>query len=58
MDHSKNHNENPAVSCDVKNCSYHDSDDLCSASKIKVGPTFAVSSTDTVCDTFRPKGKL
>lgn len=48
---------NPSVHCDVRNCVYHDGDDTCSANKISVGPTFAVSSNDTICATFKPKNK-
>ena len=45
------------VTCDVKNCSYHDGDCYCTAHKINVGPTYATSCTDTVCATFKQKGK-
>jgi len=43
------------ISCDVKNCAYHDGDSYCTADKISVGPQNAVSCTDTVCATFKPK---
>ena len=43
------------VSCDVKNCVYHDEYDRCTADRIAVGPTYATSSSDTVCAPFRPK---
>ena len=43
------------VSCYVKNCVYHDEYDRCTADRIAVGPTYATSSSDTVCATFRPK---
>ena len=43
------------ISCDVKNCQYHQGDCYCTAEKIAVGPSFATSSTDTVCATFKPK---
>lgn len=43
------------IHCDVTNCAFHDPNCKCSANQIKVGPTFASSSTDTVCSTFRPK---
>lgn len=46
---------NPTVHCDVKNCVYHDGDQSCSANAITVGPTYAVSSTDTACATFKQK---
>lgn len=44
----------PHVCCDVKNCAYHGGDDVCAADKIRVGPVHAVSTTDTVCVTFKP----
>lgn len=43
------------ISCDVKNCVYHDEYDHCTADRIAVGPTYASSTSDTVCATFRPK---
>ena len=43
------------IVCDVKNCQYHEGDSHCTAQKIAVGPSFATSSTDTVCATFKPK---
>lgn len=47
--------ENKGVSCDVINCVYHDGECHCTASKINVGPSYAVSCTDTVCATFKQK---
>jgi hypothetical protein len=46
---------NHGITCDVKNCTYHEGDCHCTAEKIAVGPSFATSSTDTVCATFKPK---
>ncbi len=43
------------IRCDVKNCHYHQKDDSCSAQEVSVGPTFANSSADTVCATFKPQ---
>ncbi len=43
------------VVCDVKNCAYHDGDSYCAASRIAVGPSFAKTSGETVCATFKPK---
>lgn len=48
-------NVNAGINCDVKNCRYHEGDCYCTADKIVVGPSFATSSTDTVCATFKPK---
>lgn len=42
------------VCCDVKNCTYHDGETHCTAKEITVGPTYASSSNDTVCATFKP----
>ncbi len=46
------------ISCDVKNCVYHDGDAYCTADRIAVGPTYASSASDTVCATFCPKHGL
>jgi len=43
------------ISCDVKNCVYHDGDSFCTADKIAVGPSYATSCTDTVCASFKQK---
>lgn len=44
------------IVCDVKNCVYHGAcDNCCTASAISVGPSYAESSAETVCATFRPK---
>ena len=43
------------ISCDVRNCVYHDGDCYCTAEKIAVGPSYATTSQDTVCATFKPK---
>mgnify|MGYP002255416161 FL=1 len=40
------------ISCDVKNCKYHDKANNCNAGHIKVGNSNATSSTDTKCETF------
>ena len=43
------------IYCNVKNCSYHDGENYCTANKINVGPSFATNCTDTVCSTFKQK---
>lgn len=43
------------LSCNVKNCVYNEDDRYCTASRINVGPSYAISSTETVCATFKPK---
>lgn len=40
------------ISCEVKNCKYHDMSDRCTAGHIKVGDTSATSVSDTACETF------
>ncbi len=41
------------VVCDVKNCVYHDGENRCMAKQISVGPSFASSTADTLCATFK-----
>ncbi|HEX3026715.1 MAG TPA: DUF1540 domain-containing protein [Clostridia bacterium] len=43
------------IHCEVTNCVYHDRKGKCAADEIKVGPTYASNSTETVCSTFEPK---
>lgn len=43
------------ISCDVKNCAYHEGECHCCAPRISVGPCNATCSGDTVCVTFKPK---
>ena len=45
-------NEIKGISCDVKNCKYHDKANCCNAGHIKVGNSNATSVTDTKCETF------
>lgn len=40
--------------CRVKDCEYHDSSDLCTATKVEVGGKNCCSSCDTECVTFKP----
>lgn len=42
------------IVCDVLNC-YYNKSKSCVAGQIKVGPQNAITSGDTVCDTFRPQ---
>lgn len=41
------------VVCDVKNCMYNDGESRCTAKQISVGPSFASSTADTLCATFK-----
>lgn len=43
------------ISCNVKNCVYHDCDTHCTAHEIAVGPSSATSSSETLCATFKEK---
>jgi len=43
------------ITCDAKNCVYHDQDNYCTADKVNVGHSYATSSTETVCATFKEK---
>ena len=43
------------VACDVKNCAFHDGESYCAANRIAVGPSYANTSGETVCATFKPK---
>ena len=43
------------IVCDVQNCAYHDGDNFCTATRIRVGPTYANKSGQTACATFKPR---
>lgn len=43
------------ISCDVKNCTFHDGQSYCTAGQITVGPAHASTSGDTACVTFKAK---
>ncbi len=49
--------KNKKIVCNVKNCSFHRGECDCTADTVAVGPTFANSSSDTVCATFKPKNQ-
>lgn len=49
----KNHID--GIVCNVTNCEYHDCDTHCTAKEIAVGPSYATTSQDTVCATFKQK---
>ena len=42
------------VYCAVGNCVYNDQKMYCTAQKIDIGPSFAITSGDTICGTFQP----
>ncbi len=43
------------VKCDVVNCIYNDKHEKCTANQIRVGPQYASTSDETICDTFKPQ---
>lgn len=54
-DHNKAPKHIKGLDCNVKNCSYHDGECYCTAKKIHIGPASAVTGSDTICATFKPK---
>lgn len=45
----------PGIVCDVSNCVYHNKENRCTAEQILVGPTYASTSAETACVTFKQK---
>ncbi len=45
------------IRCDVENCIHNNHKCGCTAQEIKVGPTFATTCSDTVCQTFEEQKK-
>lgn len=45
-------NEIKGISCEVKNCKYHDKSNNCHAGHIVVSSMSATSIDDTACETF------
>ena len=43
------------IVCNVTNCVHHDCETHCTAKEIAVGPSYATTSQDTVCATFKQK---
>lgn len=43
------------ISCDAKNCMYHDGDSYCTADLVRIGNLLANSSSETRCSTFEPR---
>ncbi len=48
----KKMNEIKGISCEVKNCKYHDKSDNCMAGHIHVGCQTATNTRETACETF------
>lgn len=40
------------ISCEVKNCVYHDMSNTCTAGHITVGNKSATKTAETACETF------
>lgn len=55
MFNSKDEKPNSGVMCDVSNCTYHDGRGYCYAHKINIGPSYANTTADTICATFKQK---
>ncbi|MBR6644777.1 MAG: DUF1540 domain-containing protein [Clostridia bacterium] len=51
----KCHKHIKGIGCDVKNCVYHDGECYCTACKVSIGPSYAKSSSETACATFKEK---
>ena len=43
------------IVCNVTNCVHHDCETHCTAKEIAVGPSYATTSQDTACATFKQK---
>lgn len=43
------------IRCDVSSCAYHDGVNYCTAGEVKIGPSYAACSTETVCATYRAR---
>ncbi len=46
------------ITCDVKNCIWHDGDNYCTADRVNIGSITANAASDTRCATFRPRGEI
>ena len=46
------------ITCDVRNCVFHDGDNFCTASRVTIGSAAATDSEGTRCATFEPRGEI
>lgn len=46
------------ITCDARNCVYHDGDNFCTAERITVGSTAATRPSETRCATFELRGEI
>ncbi len=44
------------ITCDARNCVFHDGDIYCTAERVNIGNIVASSSAETRCATFEPRG--
>lgn len=46
------------ITCDAKNCVYHDGDNFCTAERVTIGNVASQRSAETRCATFEPRGEI
>ncbi|MBQ2765762.1 MAG: DUF1540 domain-containing protein [Clostridia bacterium] len=46
------------ITCDAKNCVYHDGDNFCTAERVTIGRINAINSSETRCATFELRGEI
>ncbi len=46
------------ITCDVRNCVYHDGDNFCCAKRVTIGSAVARNASETRCATFEPRGEI
>ncbi len=45
------------ITCDARNCVYHDGEGYCTAEHVNIGNMIATSSAQTRCATFEVRGE-
>lgn len=46
------------ITCDVRNCIYHDGDNFCTAGRVTIASQASVKSSQTRCATFEARGEI
>ena len=46
------------ISCDARNCVYHDGDNYCTAKHVSIGSMTAASAAETRCATFEARSGI
>lgn len=46
------------ISCDARNCVYHDGDNYCTAKRVSIGSMTATNAAETRCATFEPRSGI